>query len=178
LARDARKHAEHAQHGFAHGNFAEVFSDAGQESLNRVVNQMLATLETIAADRLGRVLAIRTGTALNAADIQGAASGLSADIPLTWLSTSQRLYLGHEGMGLGALVSRVAPAVETSVRAAFARATAALSSLPKHLENADASHAAALQAAIRAAKELEVAIKVDLASALGISLNFISSDGD
>ena len=178
LARDVSRHAERVAHDLARGDFQRNFANAGQDSLNQVVNQMLATLETIAADRLGRIASMRSNQRFEMRDVQGAESGLSVDIPLAWLTTTQRVYLGLERESLATLVKQVAPQVDVQVRAVFAGATAALQALPKRLDDSDVATTHALEAAILSIKDLEVALKVDVASALGVTLSFISSDGD
>src|SRR5262249_29436002 len=143
------------------------------------VNQMLSTLEMIAADRLGRALARHASHRLSLDDVQGGASGLSVAIPRAWLSATQSLYLGaDEHTGIAALAKAAAPAIEPGVRAAFARALAGMERIPTRLEQAVERDPGAIEQAVRALKDLEVATKVDLVGALGINLSFISTDGD
>lgn len=178
LADDVSSHAERALQAHHRGAFAESFARAGQTSLNRLVNQMLASMETIAADRLGRALARHASHGVRLQDIQGGPSGVSTELSLAWLTAMQSLFLGRDDRGLTALAKLAAPDIEPGVRAAFARAVDKLARVPKRLEQAVTPDPSALEQAIRAIKELEVTTKVDLIAALGISLSFVSTDGD
>jgi predicted lipoprotein len=171
LASELCEQAERALQAFESGLFAEQFAEGGQTSLNRLINHMLASLETLAADRLGRVLA----RGANVQDIPGGSSAVATDLTLSWLSAIQSLFLGQNDRGIAALVKLAAPAIEPGARAAFERAVRELSRVSKRLEQAEPS---TLESAARALKDLEVLTKVELVAALGVNLSFISTDGD
>jgi predicted lipoprotein len=178
IAADVRGHAERAANELGDGSaFAKKLADGGQESLNKLVNELLATVETASSSRLDRVLAMQRDGTLKASDVQGAPSGLSAAIPRVWLEVSSALY-DRDGHGLGELVRQSAPAIDPRVREAFARSTRELDTLDAPLELLVKKDAPRLERSVRAMKDLEVAIKADLASALGVTLTFTSSDGD
>jgi predicted lipoprotein len=178
-ADDALAHAKQARQQLGTGDdFAQRFSRAGQESINVLVNQMIGTLETAAARRLDQVLATHQNGTLRTKDVQGAPSGLSTEIPRVWLNTTKRLYTGTDGQGLGSLVRAAAPAIDASLRAAFERVSAAFKHLTAPLERVAAEDCPALTAAVRATKELEAALRVELVSALKVTLTFVATDGD
>jgi predicted lipoprotein len=158
--------------------FADQVAAAGQESLNRLVNQMVETCETIAADRLLRVLGLQEHDRLLPEQIHGGFSGLSTQLPRVWLESTQRLYLGHDGSGLCALVKQAAPAIDGRVRSAFASALAGMESLKEPLERVVQRDRAQLQQAASKVRALEVALKSELAASLGVTLSIVSGDGD
>jgi predicted lipoprotein len=178
LASDVRNLAERAARELGDGSaFARKLADGGQASLNRLVNELLATIETAAVSRVDRVLGLRREGMLARAQLQGGPSGLSAHIPRTWIDAGSDLY-DRDGRGLGELVRTVAPAIDSRVRETFGRASAALQKLDAPLEQLVVREPARLEHAVRALRDLEVAIKADLAGALGVTLTFTSSDGD
>lgn len=179
FADDVRERADAVLRQLGDGRaFADKFAAGGQESLNRLVNQLVETSETIAADRLLRVLGLQEHDRLLPGQIYGGFSGLSAQLPLASLITTQSLYLGVDDAGLCALVKQVSPAIDTRVRSTFAAALAALKALSGPLEQVVRRDRKLLVQAADAAKALEVALKSDLASALGVTLSIVSGDGD
>jgi hypothetical protein len=93
---------------------------------------------------------------------------------------TERLYRGPGADGgLAALARAAAPAIDGRARAAFAAATAALAALAEvPLAAATGERRSEVERAYRATKDLERTLKVDLASALGVTLTFTGSDGD
>jgi len=149
-----------------------------QESVSRLVNQMVATVETLASDRLAVVIEMAAHDDLRSSEVQAAASGLSQQLVLVQLAATEALYLGHQGDGLSALVRPVAGQIDERVRARFVAARNLTEQLGAPLEVAVVFDRARVLAAFRALKELELALKVDLASALGVTLTFTAGDGD
>jgi predicted lipoprotein len=179
LADDALAYATKAARMLGDGaEFGERFARAGQESINLLVNQMVGTLETAAARRLDHVVGTYANSTLRMKDVHGGPSGLSTEIPRTWLATTQRLYLGAEGRGLSQLVAAATPQIDAELRDAFRRATAAMAKIDAPLEQFVTQNSAAIGEASKAIKELEMALRVDLVSALGVTLTFTASDGD
>jgi predicted lipoprotein len=178
MSRDVRSHAEVAARALGDGSaFAKQLAASSQEGLSRLVNELLATVETACFARVDRVLAMKRDGTLKAVDVQGAPSGLSAAIPRVWIEVSSALY-EHEGRGLAELVKQSAPDVHPHVQQAFAASRAALAALDAPLEQLVVKHPDRLERAARTLKDLEVVIKADLASALGVTLTFTSRDGD
>jgi predicted lipoprotein len=156
--------------------FAEQFAAGGQVSLNRLIGQMAGTVENVASNRLNLVLGLDKNHMLRASQVEGWPSGTSQAIALALLIGTQRLY---EGKGrLGDLVKPVAPAIDERIRSGFAEAVVAVEKLGAPLEQIVKVDRPALEGAVTATKALELAMKVDLASALGITITFQSGDGD
>jgi predicted lipoprotein len=76
------------------------------------------------------------------------------------------------------LAEAAAPAIAVSVGRAFDAAVRSLRDLRAPLEDVVQSDRARLEEVLRVTKELEVALKAELTSALGVTLTFSSLDGD
>jgi predicted lipoprotein len=103
---------------------------------------------------------------------------MSTDILDTLIAGTEHLYAGKDAAGLAELVAAVAPQLEPRIRAAFSHARATLRGLDGPVEEAALARPAALTAARDATKALEISLKTEFASALGVTLTFTSTDGD
>jgi predicted lipoprotein len=148
-----------------------------QASINYLVNQMARTVEDVAR-KLRNLLDLAARTHLKPRDVEGWPSGTSTEILATLLQGTEALYVGAGARSLAELVKPVAPAMEPRIRAAFSDARRALQELAEPVEVAVLDRHPAVERAAQAAKSLEVRLKVDLASALGVTLTFTSTDGD
>ncbi|MET0285403.1 MAG: imelysin family protein [Polyangiales bacterium] len=174
LAQNVQHYADDALAKLGDGAaLSEQLSEHGQETISKIVNQLVATVETLATDRLATVLEMHAFKNLRASEVQGAPSGSSRELVLAQLHASERMY-----RGLSALVLPVAPQIDERVRARFAKALRLVSEVDGPLEQVVIRDRKKLEEAFRALKELEVALKVDLASALGVTLTFTAGDGD
>ena len=177
LARHVSANATRAAGVLGNGHaFAEQFAAGGQQSLNRLIGQMVSTVENVASNRLNLVLGLDKSHMLRPSQVEGWPSGTSQAIALALLIGTQRLYDG-EGR-LSELVKAAAPAIDQRIRSGFAAAVVSVEKLGAPLEQIVKVDRGALEAAVVATKALEVAMKVDLASALGITITFQSGDGD
>jgi predicted lipoprotein len=158
--------------------YGQRFAQTPSSSLEVLVNQMVDTVETIAALRLTAALELHDNGRLRVSSLEGGRSGTSTEICAVLLSATERLYQGEGGRGIGALVKAVAPAIHERVTRDFAAARAAVDALEAPLEQVVTSRRAALEQAARAARQLEVSLKADVASALGVTLTFSANDGD
>ncbi len=178
-ARNVSHYARAAHAAIGPGEaFAAAFSGAGQESLNRLVNQMVATVESVGLERLQLVIDHAGAGFLRVSDVEGGLSGSSHVLLQTVLGASQRLYLGVEGKGLTALVAPASQAIDAKLRAAFTKAVSATQAIHAPLERVVKTQPFLLEAAAGAVKELEVSLKSELASGLGVTLTFTAGDGD
>jgi uncharacterized protein len=179
VAQGVREHAGRVKRALGDGeDFTRRFVEAGQASLSQLVERLIVVVEHVAAHRLALVADLEQSAMLKAAFVEGAPSGTSQEIALTELVAAERLYRGATGRGLEALVSTTAPAVRDRVDERFTRALATLRAVGAPLEVAAGSKRDALSAAAAAAKALELALKVDLTAALGVTITFAATDGD
>jgi len=158
--------------------FARRFAQASKLSVNKLVGQMVSTIETLAVNRLDAVLGLAQSRLLKPADVEGAPSRLSHELALAELVSVEHLYRSESNVGLSVLVHALAPAIDERVRRAFADVHQALARLPAPLELVVIENRALLTQALNATKALELALKVDLATALGVTLTFQATDGD
>jgi uncharacterized protein len=175
------KYAELALTGVgANGErYAPVFAAEGQKSVNRVVGHLVEAIESLAENRIALLLWMDRIGRVKPADVEGFPSGTSRDLALAAFGGVEDLYSGGDGaIGLTALVEPLAPAVDEKVRSQFAAARSALSALNGPLERAVKSDREKVETVRTTLKSLEVALKTDLTSALGVTLTFSSTDGD
>jgi predicted lipoprotein len=179
LASNVAAHATRVKRALADGEaYATRFAAGGQASLSQVVERLVVSVEHAASQRFALVTELSKNGMLAPALVEGAPSGTSQELALTELLTAERLYRGRAGRGLEALAGATAPAVCARVDEAFARAVAATRALAAPLEVAARTNPSGLATAVVAAKELELALKVDLTSALGVTITFAATDGD
>jgi predicted lipoprotein len=158
--------------------YSARFAQGGQQSVSRLVGQMVSTVEALLVHRLDLVLGLERSRMLKPAEVEGWPSGTSHTIALVELETTERLYGVEREGGLSELVRPVAPAIDDRVRERLGVALEAVRKIHAPLERTVVSDRPALSAAAEATKALELALKVDLASALGVTVTFQSGDGD
>jgi predicted lipoprotein len=179
LARSVHSYAKLAAVRLGTGEaYAERFSSAGGESLSTLLAELVGSVENACAQRLDYVLKLADSRLLKPREIEGWPSGLSHEIALRQLASTERLYRGGRHGGLSDLTRAVAPAVDERVRARYADAISAVRALGAPLERVVHANRPALARAAQATKKLEITLKVELASALGVTLAFASTDGD
>ncbi|HKU45145.1 MAG TPA: imelysin family protein [Polyangiales bacterium] len=180
-AADVRSYAEHANAALGDGSkFARELAGTGQAGIDRLLNGLLETVET-AVIRIERVLVMTspTGRGGRAPYVpQGGPSGTSTRLLQTWLEVCERVYGPAAKPSLGSLVAAVAPAIHQHATSSFAAARAALESLGQPIESAVQSARPQLTAAQDSLRQLEVVLRSELASALGVTITFTSHDGD
>jgi len=178
LASNAALYAEQVVRALGNGKaYADQFSDGGQDSLNRLIGQLVYTVENVSARRLTRIAGLAKSGQLKPTAVEASDSHMSQQIALTYLRASEQLYLGVD-RGLTQLVQALSSPVDARLRASFRQAIAAVSSLGRPLEEVAEQNPAALEAAADAVKRLERALRTELASTLGVTLTFSSLDGD
>ena len=158
--------------------YATRFAEDAQIHLSILVNQMIGTVENLAAHRLEHVLRLDKNQRLVPREVEGWPSRTSHRIALAQLTGNERLYRGGKSGGLAALTRATAPAIGARVSERYADAVRAVRALSGPLEVVVKQDQPRLAAAAAATKALELALKVDLASALGVTITFQTGDGD
>jgi predicted lipoprotein len=148
-----------------------------QQSLSRLVELIVVTVEALTNERLAPLLPTAP-KALRALALRGGVSGISGELLLTQLTATAQLYAGERGAGLSALVKAAAPALDPHLRSVFREAQARLRALGPSLEPAVERDPESVVRAYVALKQLERALKSELSSALGVTLTFQSGDED
>lgn len=179
-AEEVRVLAERAASAFGSEgrDYASALSRGPQDGVNRVVSQMIQTVESYATSRLSLVLWLGSLNRVRRVDVEGGPGRVSTDLAISLLESAERLYGGSRTGGLSALVRISAPRIHERVHGAFRAATAAARGLDAPLEDAVVSNRAKVEGLMSSVKALEIALKSDLASALGVTLDFASGDAD
>jgi len=158
--------------------YAARFAKGVQISLSILVNQMISNIESLSAHRIQAVLDRDQRGTLLAKDVEGSPSGTSHRIALAVLEGNARVFRGGKSGGLFELTHATAPAIADRVTERYAAAVAAVRALSGPLERIVKTNRKELTDAATAVKALELALKVDLASALGVTITFQTGDGD
>lgn len=169
-------------------NYAETFINADgagtvvRESLSMLNNQMVAELEKILQNKLGKPLGIFYEDGLprpelvetpysgeSVAHIRANLESLQAMFTQDWTLRAYLTYLGamYEENLLGDVIM-----------AQFEASYAALDAIQLPLEVAVVEDPASVQAAYDAIHQLMVLIRVDMAGQLGVTITFNDNDGD
>ncbi len=178
LARDVKNYADAATATLGDGSvFAARFAQDGQESLSLLVNQMAESVETV-AQRFELVLALGARGRLGRESSEASLSGLSLEVSKALLRATEGFYVGGRTPGIGSLVKATSEPIYVRALSAFEQAKASVFAFNGSIEDVAREDAQALKAATEALKALEITLKVDVASALGVMLTFSMGDGD
>jgi hypothetical protein len=155
------------------------FAAGGQQTVNLLVNQLAADLENIAEDHLHLLLQLPNPIARQLDRIEGSRSGTSLKALLARLAGIRELYCGGAGPGLDDYLRSLNQPLAQRVEEKFAAAVTQSQAIGSPLEEAMmTSHRGSVERAYEAVRDLELLFKVDLASALGVTITFNSNDGD
>ena len=181
LARDVQQKATRLAADWAAAgpqDAAARFQAGGQKTINTLVNELTQNLETIAEKHLNFALHLPVPVTSQLDRIEGARSRSVLPQLSAMLQGTRLAYQGGEGAGLDDLLQHLNPALAGRVGRQFAKATATLQAIDLPLEDAVTSRKPSVQAAYQSVRELEILFKVDVASALGVTITFDSNDGD
>jgi predicted lipoprotein len=177
LARDIEAKARQLASDWARADgsgAAARFAGAGQESVNVLVNQLAQAIETVAEGRINFTLSLPQPVSRQLERVEGSSSGSSVKGAVAILEGIQRIYAA----GLNECVKDLNQSLEKRIREHFDAALAAMRAIPGPLENAVVEARPAVESAYKATRALEILFKVDLPSALGVTITFSSTDGD
>jgi len=177
-AGNVSRRAQSAEKELAANSVATRLAADGQDAINRLVGLAVGNVEHFVANRLATIVWIASTKKSRPIEIEGGPSGISHKLAAAVLDVTAHLYEGAQGPGLGALVAAIAPAVNERVHGAFATAVASIQSFSDPLENVALADRSKIDALLADCKTLEVALRSDLASALGVTLTFSSADAD
>lgn len=154
--------------------------DMPQDVVDEWVNRMVFTVENVRSTKLGKPVGDATGGTPQPDTLESRWSGRSLTDARDAITGVRDVWTGrvHGGtLGLVDLVpegSEVAARVEQALDAADER----LAQIPEPLEATIASQPELVARAQEALQALQVAIQVDLAQALGVTIAFNDNDGD
>lgn len=154
------------------------FVAAGHESVNILVNQLAMITEDAAEKHLNFVLDLPTPISQHRHRVERSPSGSSLEGVLRTIEGFETIYRGGDGLGLDDAISRVNPSLQERLDKQFANAFAATRAIGQPLEQAIVDHRPLIEKAYEQLRALEILFKVDVVSALGVTLTFSSADGD
>jgi predicted lipoprotein len=158
--------------------FAAKFSAGGQQQLNLLVNDLLTAIETGAQGRL-RLVIDKQGEQLAGPElVEGGLSGTSQQGLLALLIGARSMFSGGDGMGVDDYLRTLKSSTARRVDAQFQKAIDAVQAIDGPLEQAIGTRERAVKQAHEECRALEVLLKVEVASTLGVTLTFKSTDGD
>jgi uncharacterized protein len=158
--------------------FAAKFGAGGQPQLNLVVNDMLTAIETGAQGRLQLAIDKRAEQQARSELVEGGLSGTSQEGVLALLRGARAVYSGGDGIGLDDYLTQLKSPTARRVDAQFQRAIDAVQAIDSPLEEAIGLRDRAVKLAHDECRALEILLKVEVASTLGVTLTFKSTDGD
>lgn len=154
------------------------FAGGGQASINLLVNQLAHSIEDANQARLNFALVLPKPLAGQIYRIEASPSGASLQGMVASVEGIQTFYRGSHGLGLADVLKQVNAPLAKRIDEQFDTTLAAIKAIGEPLAQAAADKRDAVQNASDKMKALEILFKVDLASALGVTISFISGDGD
>jgi len=154
------------------------FVAGGQASFNVLVNQLAHSIEEVSQARLNFVLVLPEPLAQQLYRIEAAPSGASLQDAIARMEGIEKFYRGAGGLGLSDVLKQVNAPLDKRIQDQFETILTAIKAIGEPLDQAAVDKRPAVQNASDKAKALEIIFKVDLASALGVTISFVSGDGD
>ncbi|MGV3756617.1 MAG: imelysin family protein [Verrucomicrobiota bacterium] len=179
LARDMVTQLKDAQAVINAPDFVADYVKDGQNSVNLAVNGLLDELESGVVNVLRLYVDQFANRALRYDQIEGYAGGLSVRVMEEELAGLEKLYRGAGGMGMDDYIKHVNPGLAARLEQRLKAGQEALKVFREvPVDQALVKHYTAMERAHDELRELEIQIKLDVMSSLGITLLFSSTDGD
>lgn len=170
-------------------NYAQIFVEADAASgdiygsLNLLTNHLIAVVEEIVGDRLGKPLGKRTNDQIRPDLVEAPYSGASLERIIATVEALRATYKGGEGLGFDDYLDFLNAAygeepLSQVVDAQFEASLAALRAIDGPLETAVVSNPAQVEAAYEEMRQLLALFKADIVSQMGLTMTFNDSDGD
>jgi hypothetical protein len=156
---------------------AAKFAAGGHVSIDVLVNHLAGSLEAL-QNRLSFPLMLPNPLSHQLYRIERSRSASSLEGAMAQLEGIQKIYRGSGGLGLGDAVKAVNAPLAKRIDDQFDKAMSAAKAIGEPLEQAAVDKRPAVQNACDQTHALEILFKVDLASALGVTITFTSGDGD
>lgn len=158
--------------------YAARFGSGGQQQLNLLVNDLLTAVETGAQGRLRIVIDRHAEPQFLSELVEGGPSGTSQQALLALLIGARTTFTGGDGIGLDDYLAQLKSPAARRVDVQFRKAIDAVRAIDSPLEQAIDVKAQAITRAHDECRALEILLKVEVASTLGVTLTFKSTDGD
>src|SRR5262245_6698034 len=175
LARETRALADAWQ---GPGGYATTFGAGGQPQVNMLVNDMLEAIEGGAENRLRVVLERHAERQFRSELLEGGPSGTSQQGLLALLTGAKAVFQGGVGVGVDDYLRMLKSPTAGRAEAQFQKAIDAVRLLDSPLEDAIVARPYAVKRAHEECRLLEIMLKTEVASSLGVTLTFKARDGD
>lgn len=172
------------------GGYRAEFANAGDSSttyptlkaaVDQMVNQLIATSESVAGARLADPLGLRTGGTAQPNLVESPYAPHSTQDMLGILEGIAAVYQGADGgtgLGLQDYVASKDPDLDARVVSQMAAARSALQAIPPPLATAVVDQRSSVEAAYEQARALKRILGTEVVAALGVTLTFNDNDGD
>jgi predicted lipoprotein len=154
------------------------FAAGGQNQLNLLVNDLLQAIELGAENRLRVVLERNTEPQFRTDIVEGGLSGTSQQGLIALLAGARAAFTAGGAVGLDDYLTELKSPTGKRIDAQFQRAIDAVQALGGPLEQAIQQNPLAVKRAYDECRALEIMMKTEVVSALGVTLTFKSKDGD
>jgi len=149
-----------------------------KSGVDQMVNQLIATLETIVRSQMATPLGLSGDGTPQPAKTNSGFSGTAATDMLATLAGLEAAYLGGGGLTLSDQVKEKDAPVDARVRAAFTSARTGIESVQSPWDQAVSTERAGAEAAYQRVRELKRLLGTEVVATLGVTLTFNDSDGD
>ena len=179
MARDLAGRLKEAEAVVNTPGFGVNYVKEGQNSVNLAVNGLLDEMESGVVNVIRLYVDQFANRALRYEQIEGVASGISYRVLAEELGGLEKLYTGGDGLGFDDYLAQVNPALAKRLAGRLVAAKQALQTFRDlSIQQALVKKYADMEQAHDELHELEIQIKLDLVSSLGVTLLFSSTDGD
>jgi predicted lipoprotein len=158
--------------------YATTFGAGGQQQLDLLVNDILEAIETGAENRLRVVLERHAEKRFRSELLEGGTSGMSQEGLLALLAGARAVFLGEPGIGIDDYLRALKSPSAARMDAQLQKTIDAVQALGGPLEDAIVTREAAVRRAHEECRTLEIMLKTEVASTLGVTLTFKARDGD
>lgn len=160
-------------------DFVDNYMKNGQDSINYLVNGLLDEMESGVVNMLRLYVDQFANRSLRYEQIEGYAGGLSERVLEEELLGLERMYRGGNGLGIDDYVKHVNPDLSQRLDKRFQAGKAAFKIFrDAPVDVSLVKNYSAMEQAHDELHELEIQIKLDVFSSLGVTLLFSSTDGD
>jgi predicted lipoprotein len=160
------------------GNAVGKFMAGGQDSLDKLINRLLGNSERALQEGLTQQIELREFKTFQPEDARAMSSGSSHRAVVAVMRGVKRHFDGGDGIGVDDYLRTLDPALADTMRNHFETTLKLAEAIPAAVEEAVKTNRAPVQATVDACRKLEIALKTDVVSKLGVTLTFVSTDGD
>jgi predicted lipoprotein len=160
------------------GNAVGKFMAGGQDSLDKLINRLLENSERALQEGLTQQIELREFKTFQPEDARAMSSGSSHRAVAAVMRGVKRHYDGGDGVGVDDYLRTLDPALAGTMQTHFVATLKAAEAIPLAVEEAVKTTRATVQATVDACRKLEITLKTDVVSKLGVTLTFVSTDGD